>query len=194
MDMVPFEAIKELFSQAIYGGKIDNEFDQQLLDTILGKLFNDQAFNSNFTLAKTHGATIMAPENGTAEATSFDGLVNWCRTNLPEQQTPSWLGLPDNAEKVILTEKANLLVRKLQKCTSLIDNVEDTSAVAGGDTAGARMLATAETICGWMKFPAFNGVKTTKVLSFDFDKNSSLGRFYRVILINESCLGQKASI
>ena len=68
-NMIPFTAIKTLFSQAIYGGKIDNDFDQQLLDTILSKLFSEAAFDSSFILAKTVGRDINAPENGSTEAT-----------------------------------------------------------------------------------------------------------------------------
>lgn len=39
-DRVPWAAIRTLFSQAVYGGRIDNEFDQRLLNTFLDRLFN----------------------------------------------------------------------------------------------------------------------------------------------------------
>jgi len=120
-NMIPFNAVKHLFSQAIYGSKLDNEFDQQLLDTILNKLFSEQAFESNFVLAKTVSGDVIAPESGSSEGSSYESIVKWCMDNLPEQQAPSWLGLPDNAEKVVLAEKANQLIRKLLHCCSSVE-------------------------------------------------------------------------
>ena len=43
-DRVPWKAILTLLSQCIYGGKIDNEFDQRLLLSFLEKLFNAKCF------------------------------------------------------------------------------------------------------------------------------------------------------
>ena len=37
-EQIPWEAIGTLLSQAIYGGKMDNPFDQRLLDTFLAKV------------------------------------------------------------------------------------------------------------------------------------------------------------
>ena len=43
-DRVPWKAILTLLSQCIYGGKIDNDFDQRLLYSFLEKLFNAKCF------------------------------------------------------------------------------------------------------------------------------------------------------
>lgn len=37
-----------------------------------------------------------------------DHFLNWIE-NLADRQTPSWLGLPNNAEKVLLTNRGNRL-------------------------------------------------------------------------------------
>merc|ERR1719495_984851 len=47
---VPWKAMKTLLSQCIYGGKIDNEFDQKLLDAFLSKLFNEKCFDTDYNL------------------------------------------------------------------------------------------------------------------------------------------------
>ena len=47
---VPWKAMKTLLSQCIYGGKIDNEFDQKLLDAFLSKLFNEKCFDHDYNL------------------------------------------------------------------------------------------------------------------------------------------------
>lgn len=39
-----------LLSQSIYGGKIDNDFDQRLLQSFLNKLFTPKSFESDFAL------------------------------------------------------------------------------------------------------------------------------------------------
>ena len=38
-DRVPFRALRALFGQSIYGGRVDNPFDQRLLDALLEQLF-----------------------------------------------------------------------------------------------------------------------------------------------------------
>ena len=38
-------------AQSIYGGRIDNEFDQRLLNTFLDRIFTTRSFDSEFKLA-----------------------------------------------------------------------------------------------------------------------------------------------
>lgn len=172
-NMVPLEALRSLFSQTIYGGKIDNDFDQSLLDTMLNKLFSEQAFDSNFCLAKALGSDILAPETGSHEATSFEGLMSWVM-NLPEQQAPSWLGLPDNAEKVVLTEKANLLVRKLLKC-SAVDYYDEQESDILDVTSKKVDTNLVNMILDWFKL---EGLAYKKEFFLDYDLTTPLGRFF----------------
>lgn len=37
-----------------------------------------------------------------------DHFLSWIET-LSDRQTPSWLGLPNNAEKVLLTTRGNII-------------------------------------------------------------------------------------
>jgi len=41
---------------------------------------------------------------------------------LPDTQTPAWLGLPNNADQVILQTKANSFVQKLLKMQAVTDD------------------------------------------------------------------------
>lgn len=50
-DKIPWAALKTLMAQSIYGGRIDNEFDQRLLITFLERLFTTSSFDSEFRLA-----------------------------------------------------------------------------------------------------------------------------------------------
>lgn len=49
-EKVPWDALVTLLSQCIYGGKIDNDFDQRLLTSFLSKLFTPQSFEADFAL------------------------------------------------------------------------------------------------------------------------------------------------
>lgn len=49
-EKVPWDAIKTLLSECIYGGKIDNNFDQRLLTSFIQKLFTPKSFEGDFTL------------------------------------------------------------------------------------------------------------------------------------------------
>lgn len=55
-------------------------------------------------------------------------FLQWIE-NLPLNQTPSWLGLPNNAEKVLLTTKGTSVTTKLLKMQSLSDDDEFLSSV-----------------------------------------------------------------
>ena len=49
-DKVPWSALRTLLSQCIYGGRIDNDFDQRLLNSFVNRLFTVQSFDSTFPL------------------------------------------------------------------------------------------------------------------------------------------------
>ena len=59
-EKIPFKAILTLLSQCIYGGKIDNMFDQRLLESFLEKLFNAKCFEVDYPLVQ--GKNIHMPE------------------------------------------------------------------------------------------------------------------------------------
>ena len=64
---MPWKAIRTLLSDCIYGGKIDNEFDQRLLSSFLEKLFVPESFERDFSLVSQatlggHTQPIKMPE------------------------------------------------------------------------------------------------------------------------------------
>jgi dynein heavy chain 1 len=102
---VPFNAFRTLLSQCIYGGKIDNEFDQRLLTAFVSKLFTEKSFEAEFALV--HKASGQLKNIVMPEGIRREQFVQWMEA-LPDRQTPSWLGLPNNAEKVLLTTQGAL--------------------------------------------------------------------------------------
>lgn len=121
-EKVPWDAICTLFSQCIYGGKIDNEFDQRLLNSFLNKLFTSQSFEPDFPLVSgvdgNQKKSISMPEG-----IRRDQFLHWVE-NLSARQSPSWLGLPNNAEKMLLLTRGTDLNAKLLKMQLLEDDDE----------------------------------------------------------------------
>jgi len=130
-EKVPWDALSTLLSQCIYGGKIDNEFDQRLLTSFLQKLFTPRSFEADFTLVSTTEVEseelcrIVMPEG-----IRRDQFLQWIES-LSDRQNPAWLGLPNNAEKVLLTTRGSDMVAKLLKMQLLEDDDdEDDNAYA----------------------------------------------------------------
>ncbi len=59
---VPWEAIQELLSKVIYGGKIDSDYDQKLMDTFVAKMFNEHIFEGNYHLVQNEDLQLKTPE------------------------------------------------------------------------------------------------------------------------------------
>ncbi|RMX44013.1 hypothetical protein pdam_00012965 [Pocillopora damicornis] len=119
---VPWDALQALLSQAIYGGRIDNDFDQRLMTSFVTRLFTVSSFESDFPLVLDvdgeKGKKIVMPEGIRREQ-----FLQWTEA-LPDAQSPSWLGLPNNAEKVLLTTQGQDMVTKLLKMQMLSDDDE----------------------------------------------------------------------
>ncbi|XP_075979872.1 dynein heavy chain, cytoplasmic isoform X3 [Anticarsia gemmatalis] len=123
-EKVPWEALVTLLSQCIYGGKIDNTFDQRLLHSFLCKLFTPKSFEADFALvANVDGASGNQRHITMPDGNRRDHFLKWIE-ELSDRQTPSWLGLPNNAEKVLLTNQGSDLVSKLLKMQQLEDEEE----------------------------------------------------------------------
>ncbi|XP_070608209.1 cytoplasmic dynein 1 heavy chain 1 isoform X1 [Erythrolamprus reginae] len=143
-DKIPWSALKTLMAQSIYGGRIDNEFDQRLLNTFLERLFTTRSFDSEFKLAsKVDGHKAIQMPDGIRR----EEFVQWVEL-LPDTQTPSWLGLPNNAEKVLLTTQGIDMISKMLKMQMLED--EDDLAYAETEKK-ARTDSTSDGRPSWMR-------------------------------------------
>ncbi|KAI9204677.1 dynein heavy chain [Polychytrium aggregatum] len=134
-DRIPWDAIKTLIRETVYGGKIDNEFDQTLLDSFVNKLFRPESYDVGFPLVERSedGEALIIPEG-----TKLEQFVSWAQ-QLPEQQPPSWLGLPNNAEKVLMASKGLSMISNVRKMRSL--NEEEDVVNSSGATTKASSAA-----------------------------------------------------
>ena len=116
---VPFNAIFTLLSECVYGGKIDNDFDRRLLNTFLKQLFCVNSFENDFKLVVDDNLVLKMPD-----AVKREQFWEWIE-NLKNQQTPSWLGLPNSAEKILLSNYCNEIINKLLKLSVLDEEEND---------------------------------------------------------------------
>ncbi|KAJ8607590.1 hypothetical protein MRB53_040174 [Persea americana] len=100
---IPWEMIRILVSE-MYGGKIDDVADFDTLKQLVTKTMTPDAFEEDFNvIAEVAGdSSVGAPlPNGTAKK----DFGEWVR-ELPEREPPTYLGLPANAEKLLLVAHA----------------------------------------------------------------------------------------
>merc|ERR1719192_1250632 len=146
---VPWKAMKTLLSQCIYGGKIDNEFDQKLLDAFLSKLFNEKCFDHDYNL-------VTEPQIHIPDCVRRDQFLAWIE-QLGEKQSPEWLGLPHNAETVLLTNQGKDSIMKLLKMQQLDDDEDElaytstTSTKGGAEEEAKKMMMGGDIRPGWMR-------------------------------------------
>lgn len=80
---IPFDAIRTLLKQAIYGGRVDNDADQQIVDQFVDRLFTSNIYENDFTLVPAELPTDQA-------LTAPDGVqvrdfLSWAGS-LPERE------------------------------------------------------------------------------------------------------------
>jgi dynein heavy chain 1, cytosolic len=108
---IPWDAIKSLIKQAVYGGRIDSDFDQRVMDAFVDNLFTPKAYNVEFDLVPRldPGITVLSVPEGT----KMEHFLSWVN-GLPEREPPSWLSLPPTAERVIaVSQGARLAIPML---------------------------------------------------------------------------------
>ncbi|CAK0878751.1 unnamed protein product [Prorocentrum cordatum] len=102
-DKIPWDAIQSILGEAIYGGRIDNEFDHMVLKSFIKSLFCEESFNSdvvlNSVLSKEH--QLKSPD-----ARKREQFSEWV-DNLDRKGSPTWVGLPVHAEQMLRINRAN---------------------------------------------------------------------------------------
>ena len=58
---IPWDAIRTLLSEAIYGGKVDNEYDQKILTSMTMQFFTPECFSNDFILFKVPASSNVVP-------------------------------------------------------------------------------------------------------------------------------------
>lgn len=101
-----------------YGGKIDDEGDFALLGQLVSQFLTPNAYDSDHKLVDGPDGGLVVPSG-----TSVQDFMAWIH-NLPEREPPTYLGLPANAEKLLLIGLGRSLMSNLQKVLQLLDEGE----------------------------------------------------------------------
>lgn len=109
-----------------YGGKIDDENDFNMLRTLVTTFLTPAAYDIGHKLVEgADGAEDLVVPSGT----SINDFMGWIQ-KLPEREPPTYLGLPANAEKLLLVGLGRSLIGNLKKVTELLDEGEAVMAEA----------------------------------------------------------------
>jgi dynein heavy chain 1, cytosolic len=104
-----------------YGGKIDDESDFGLLSQLVAAFLTPAAYDIGHRLVESHGGD--APDLIVPPGTTLPDFMTWIQ-RLPEREPPTYLGLPANAEKLLLVGLGRSLIGNVKKVTDLLDEGE----------------------------------------------------------------------
>ena len=90
-EKLPWEAIRTTLCKGVFGGRVTNDDDQEVLDVLVEKVFVPDAFNLDFRLVDAEDSPVLP------ESTSRDSCLAWINT-LPAHNPPTWIGLDATAE------------------------------------------------------------------------------------------------
>ncbi len=135
---IPWDLIRTLITET-YGGKIDNEGDWKQLSELVNTFLTPEAFEDDHKLVKgaTRGEAGVYTEGDDGSLTVPEGndmkdFMEWVNS-LPEREPPTYLGLPANAEKLLLVGHGRDTIANLARITELLDESEQLSAEADAD-------------------------------------------------------------
>ncbi|KAJ9435220.1 Dynein heavy chain, partial [Diplonema papillatum] len=139
---LPWKAMFTLLGESVYGGRIDNEFDQHLVRSFLSQFLSPEVYSRNFPLTpKREGEEALTISTG-FEPADFEEWI----MNMPSNQTPVWLGLPGESQKMIQQQQGEQMLADLVKITDIfeeegvegVDDDEDKAAAAPAGQKGER--------------------------------------------------------
>ena len=129
-DKIPWDALRTLISQSVFGGKIDNEFDVKILRSLLDQFFRAEAYNNSFKLFEAPvgtdpDAVLAAPDT----AKSHKDFFKWIK-EITLTETPAWSGLPNNVEKIVREREALDIISNIRLLQGTGDDLGDDTAKA----------------------------------------------------------------
>eukprot|EP01088_Endostelium_zonatum_P017115 TRINITY_DN4896_c0_g2_i4.p1 TRINITY_DN4896_c0_g2~~TRINITY_DN4896_c0_g2_i4.p1 ORF type:complete len:1566 (-),score=517.57 TRINITY_DN4896_c0_g2_i4:241-4938(-) len=148
-EKIQWIALRTLLGQTVYGGKVDNPFDQRLLESFLNYLFTAKSFDFEFPLTSSGNGSV---ELKVPDGKTKNDYVKWVE-NIPDSsETPSWLGLADNAEVLLLANKARHMIKNLLKMqTQQIQDEEEDSNADNKSKANKEDSSSSGERPAWMK-------------------------------------------
>lgn len=115
-----------------YGGKIDDDGDYQTLTKLVTQILTPAAFDNEYKLVDTQSSVDRGSESDAdgltvPEGTGMKDFMEWVNA-LPEREPPTYLGLPANAERLLLVDQGQSTIRDVHYITNLLDEGEQLMA------------------------------------------------------------------
>lgn len=111
-EKIPWDALRTLIGQSVFGGKIDNEFDNKILSSLVNQFFRPESFNLDFPLftvpPESSEAVLKVPD-----VKYYKNFLQWIH-ELPQIESPCWSGLPLNVEKLVRERQTNSLIKNMK--------------------------------------------------------------------------------
>ncbi|KAI1416726.1 cytoplasmic dynein heavy chain [Hypoxylon sp. FL1857] len=123
---IPWDMIRYLIRET-YGGKIDDEGDFNRLTELVNQSLTPAAFEIGHKLVEGSEKDGQETSLVVPSGTSLQEFMGWIQ-KLPEREPPTYLGLPANAEKLLLVGLGRSLIENLKKVTELLDEGEQLMA------------------------------------------------------------------
>lgn len=124
---IPWNAIRTLISETIYGGKVDNEYDGKILTSLTEQFFTPKSFENSFELFKVPSTSDVVPLVA-PEGRKCADYKKWI-DELPNVESPLWCGLPVNVDNILKKRQVLHLIESFKQ----LQGIEDQEA-SGGDT------------------------------------------------------------
>lgn len=128
---LPWDMIRTLIIET-YGGKIDDEHDFKELAQLVNTYLVPSAYDIGHKLVEGTAGNVVSDVDGglvVPSGTTLKDFTDWIQ-KLPEREPPTYLGLPANAEKLLLVGQGLSMIQNLGKITELLDEGEQLMAEA----------------------------------------------------------------
>jgi dynein heavy chain 1 len=110
----------------MYGGKVDNEGDFEQLKKIVNEVMDLAAYELDHQLVqpRENDDGLKVPSG-----TTLPDFMTWV-AKLPEREPPTYLGLPPDAEKLLLADQGRVVIGNLKRVSDMLE--EDELEIAEG--------------------------------------------------------------
>lgn len=125
---IPWDLIRTLITET-YGGKVDNDSDFKLLAGLVESVMTPAAFEVDHILvdgganSRTDAPNTAVDNLKVPEGSEMKDFTQWV-DRLPEREPPSYLGLPANAEKLLLVGQGATTIANVHRITEILDESE----------------------------------------------------------------------
>lgn len=134
---IPWDLIRTLITET-YGGKVDDEADFRELSSLVHRFLTPAAFDDDHKLvAEAPGKEGDYSAEGDGSllvpgGTQMRDFMEWVR-RLPEREPPTYLGLPANAEKLLLVGHGTQTIENFRRITDILEEGEHLVAEGPGE-------------------------------------------------------------